>query len=489
MDLSRVPTHGSQRRLVHQVRELRAREPGQIPRKLSQIQTGSDPVLPGVHLEDLEASLFRGKLDLDLPVEPPRPHKRRIQEVRAIRGRHQDDPGVRREAVHLRKQLIEGLLPLLVGLRLAICPRKTERIDLVDENDAGSIDARPLEEVSHPGCSHSHDDLHKLRTRHFIKRYARFPGDGLGHEGLARSGTTLQQQTLGRLCAESGEPDWILQELHHLLELFHFPTQTTHVVELDAGFPFFPRQALGLAKLDRLHRIRGHSFPRLEDAEEQADHDEPRGPQDEHHGGKIVQEDHVRLGRRAIEPYVEVVLSGAIVGVRVRIIRDPVLHFFLVELFRQPPLERPFQLFLDLIVPVLAQVVLERLPFHPSEEAVPSSGKIGVEEALGSIEGHVHPGLLSVQLGDEDPLSPEAGFPRPSTVPEHVHFPRIGRLDEVIRGPVPFSQSLVEFHERHARQVLPVRFHGGLSEGLSHHVGGQHGMHVSVFVLHGDGDV
>jgi hypothetical protein len=51
------------------------------------VQRAPDVHLAGVDLQDLGARVLVGVRELDLAVQPPRPHERRIQDVRPVGGR------------------------------------------------------------------------------------------------------------------------------------------------------------------------------------------------------------------------------------------------------------------------------------------------------------------------------------------------------------------------------------------------------------------
>ena len=96
--------------------------------------------LPRVNLQNLLAPLDVGRADRHLPIEAPGTQQRRIENVRTVRRRDDDDALVRREAVHLDEQLVERLLALLVAERVAAAA-PADGVELVDEDDAGRDDA------------------------------------------------------------------------------------------------------------------------------------------------------------------------------------------------------------------------------------------------------------------------------------------------------------------------------------------------------------
>src|SRR4051795_12601376 len=95
--------------------------------------------LLGVDREDPLASLDVGTVDDNAAIEAARTEQRRIEDVGAVGGRDQDDAFVRLEAVHLDEQLVQRLLALVVAAAEAGAAVAPDRVDLVDEHDAGGV--------------------------------------------------------------------------------------------------------------------------------------------------------------------------------------------------------------------------------------------------------------------------------------------------------------------------------------------------------------
>src|SRR5215813_2202742 len=106
--------------------------------------------------QDCDTAGFVRAIDQDLPVKPSRSEQRRVQNFRSVGGGHEDDADSRIKAVHLNEQLVERLLALFMGHRTnpAGFPKC---IQLINEDDAGSLELRLLEENSH--------DRHSFPTR------------------------------------------------------------------------------------------------------------------------------------------------------------------------------------------------------------------------------------------------------------------------------------------------------------------------------------
>src|SRR6185437_16627468 len=75
----------------------------------------------------------------DLPIEAARTEERRIEHVRTVRRRDQNDAVVRFEPVHLHEELIERLLTLVVPAAESGAAMTPDGIDLVDEDDARRV--------------------------------------------------------------------------------------------------------------------------------------------------------------------------------------------------------------------------------------------------------------------------------------------------------------------------------------------------------------
>ena len=120
-----------ERRLVHQVRQIGAREARRAARDLPQIDFRIERHLPAVDAEDLLAALHVGRADRHLAIEPARTQQRRIENVGTVRRRDDDDALVGGEAVHLDQQLVQRLLALFVAERVAAAapsrPRRARR--------------------------------------------------------------------------------------------------------------------------------------------------------------------------------------------------------------------------------------------------------------------------------------------------------------------------------------------------------------------------
>ena len=114
--------------------------------------------------EDALAALHVGTVDDDAPVEPAGPQQRRVEHVGPVGGSHQDHAFVRLEPVHLDQQLVERLLALVVAAAEARAPMASDRVNLVDEYDAGRVLLALFEQVAHAARADAYEHLDEVGT-------------------------------------------------------------------------------------------------------------------------------------------------------------------------------------------------------------------------------------------------------------------------------------------------------------------------------------
>ena len=143
-----VVASGVERGLVDEVGEIGAGEARRPAREHVDVDVVRERNLAGVHRQDAFAALHVGTVDDDAPVEPAGTEQRRVEDVGTVGGGNEDDAFVRFEAVHFDEQLIERLLALVVAAAQAGAAMTADRIDLVDEDDAGRVLLALLEQIA-----------------------------------------------------------------------------------------------------------------------------------------------------------------------------------------------------------------------------------------------------------------------------------------------------------------------------------------------------
>ena len=183
----------------------------------------------------------------DLAVEAARTQQRRIEHVGTVGGGDDDHALVGLEAVHLDQQLVEGLLALVVAAAEAGAAMAADRVDLVDEDDAGGVLLRLLEHVAHAGGADADEHLDEVRARDGEERHVGLARDGSRRQGLTGAGRADEQHAARNAAAEALEFLRIAQELHDLLQVLLGLVDAGDVVEGDAAMRLRQKLRLGLA--------------------------------------------------------------------------------------------------------------------------------------------------------------------------------------------------------------------------------------------------
>ena len=150
-----------------------------------------------MHLEDGLTTLEVGVGDRNLPVEPTGPQQRLVQNVGPVGGGHEDHAFTIAEAIHLDKQLVEGLFPLIVAAAHAGAALATHGVDLVDKDNAGAVFPSLFEEVPDPGGAHANKHFHEVGTGNGVERHAGLPSNGAGQEGFTGTRRAIKQHAAG----------------------------------------------------------------------------------------------------------------------------------------------------------------------------------------------------------------------------------------------------------------------------------------------------
>ena len=194
-----------QRRFVDEIGEVGAGKAGRAARDDLGIDIRGERHLAHVHFEDLlAADDVRVRHD-DLPVEAARPQQRRVEHIRPVGRGDQDHALIRLEAVHLDEQLVQGLLALVIAAAEAGAAMPADRVDLVDEDDAGRVLLALLEHVAHAAGADADEHLDKIGARDREERHVRFAGDRAGEQGLAGAGRARPAARPSGSCRRAAE--------------------------------------------------------------------------------------------------------------------------------------------------------------------------------------------------------------------------------------------------------------------------------------------
>ena len=243
-----------------------------------QVHVGRERHLAHVHLEDLLAADHVRVGHDHLAVEAAGTQQRRIEHVGTVGGGDQDDAFVGLEAVHLDQQLVERLLALVVAAAEAGAAMAADRVDFVDEDDAGRVLLGLLEHVAHAAGADADEHLDEVGAGNGEERHVGFAGDGARDQRLAGAGRADQQHAARNLAAEALELAGIAQELDDLLQVLLGLVDAGDVLEGDAAMRLGEKLGARLAEAERLAAGALH-LPRQENPD--ADQRDERQPRDQ----------------------------------------------------------------------------------------------------------------------------------------------------------------------------------------------------------------
>lgn len=280
---------GEDRPFVHDVLEVCARKTDRLLGDFPEVDSFGHLLPLRVDLEDFDACLEIGPVEEDMPVESSRSQKRRIENIGAIGCGHDNDMGALLEAIHLREDLIERLLALVMtSAKACSSTLSPDRINLIDEDDAGGIALGACEEVTHAACANSDKHLDEFRARDGEEGHARFPRDCAGKEGFARARGSDEEDALGDLCADIEILLGTLEEVHDFHEVFLRFVASCHIFESRLHLLGIGDAGAGFAEGERGALAPGDTPKKPDDSSDDEDEEEEIGEDAEEEIGRFA---------------------------------------------------------------------------------------------------------------------------------------------------------------------------------------------------------
>ncbi len=208
-----------QRRFVDEIREIGAGKSRRALRNDLEIHIRRHLHRARVDAQNLLAAAHVRLVHQHLAIEAARSQQRGIEHFGPVRRAHDDDPLAGIETVHLREKLVERLLALFVAAHRALHAHLAERVELVNEHDAGRLRLGLAEEIAHARRADADEHLHEFRSAEAEKGHLGFAGDGFGQQRLAGSRRADQQNPLRNAAADVRVFLRVLQELDDLFQL------------------------------------------------------------------------------------------------------------------------------------------------------------------------------------------------------------------------------------------------------------------------------
>src|SRR4051812_34087743 len=117
-----------------------------------------------MHEQNLLAPANIRQRHYNLAVKTSGPQQRRIEHVRPVGSRNNNDAGTAFEPIHLDEKCVQRLFALVVAAAESCTALASNGVDLVDENDAWRMLLRLFEHISHTGSAYTHEHFDKVRA-------------------------------------------------------------------------------------------------------------------------------------------------------------------------------------------------------------------------------------------------------------------------------------------------------------------------------------
>ena len=155
--------------------------------------------------KDCTTLVYLRQINMNLTVKASCTQKCLVKNISTVGSGKDDDTTIGTKTVHLGKQLVEGILALIVATCYVIATTSTTYgIYLVDEDNARTLLLGLTKKVANTTGTDTNEHFHKIRTAHREERHISLTCHSLGKEGLTCTWRPYEQSTLGYLATQLG---------------------------------------------------------------------------------------------------------------------------------------------------------------------------------------------------------------------------------------------------------------------------------------------
>ena len=245
-----IPACGKQCCFIQKILEVCARKSYGGARNDIQIDIRGQWFSLGMDLQDRLAALEIRIANRDLTVKPAGAQQRRVEDIRAVRRRNNDDALICAEAVHLNQQLVQRLLALIMPAAHAGAAMTADRVDLIDEDDRRRILFGLFKQIANTRRAHADIHLYEIRAGNREKRHVCLACHRTGQQRLTGAGRADEQYAFRDPGAQIVELTRLLEECNDFGKLFLFLVRARNVFK--GGFALFVLNLLD-ARLTEAH--------------------------------------------------------------------------------------------------------------------------------------------------------------------------------------------------------------------------------------------
>ena len=185
-----------------------------------------------MHFEDPESTVAGRQIDGDVAIEASGAKQGRVKDIAAVCCRENNDGFSLLEPVHFAEDLVECLFAFIMTATDASTAHASDRVDFVDEHNAGRRFACGFEKVTDPCCTDADEHLNEFGTVDGEKRNTGLTCGSASEQGFSGSRRPNKEYSLGDFGTESCEATRIFEELDDFLQVLFGGFQTSHIIEL-----------------------------------------------------------------------------------------------------------------------------------------------------------------------------------------------------------------------------------------------------------------
>src|SRR6056300_1748280 len=224
-------TNSADSTLVHEVREVSARETRRLLGDVPKVYCIIEVLITRMNTQDLLTPLNTWKGNLNLTVETTRSQKSVIKDIDTVCGGDDYDTSLIVEPIHFGEKLVNGLLALVIRGHVSTTTLLTDSINLINEDDTRLIFSCLLEKFPYPLGPNTYEHLNKVGGRTLDEGDIGLTSDGSSEEGLTRTWSTSEEGTTRNLSTTSIVAFRFFEEIHNLFELLFGRVDTLNISE------------------------------------------------------------------------------------------------------------------------------------------------------------------------------------------------------------------------------------------------------------------
>ena len=228
-----------------------------------------------MNAQDVKAFLHVRQVNCHLAVKTAGAQERRIQDIRAVCGRNDNDAGISGEAVHLDKNLVKRLLSLIMSAAQSASAAAAYSINLINEDDARGILPSSLKQIPDTGGAHAYKHLNEIRTGGVEEVDACLACDSTRKQRLSCSWRAYKQDALRNLRSDFHITVRVFKKVHDFLKLVLAFFLSGNILEQHLVFLGAVLHGMALAELAH-HPASSRCADLAVHGEDDHDEDDPR---------------------------------------------------------------------------------------------------------------------------------------------------------------------------------------------------------------------